>query len=65
MSLLATGQDAADTSTDEKSGGEMLGDPEKEEGEEIQERMDEALPEKLEDDRIEDEEPREPGLDAV
>ena len=43
----------------------MLGDPEREEGEEIQEIMDDALPEKLDDDRIEDEEPREPGLDAV
>ncbi len=43
----------------------MLGDPEREEGEEIQEIMDEALPEQLDDERIEDEEPREPGLDAV
>jgi hypothetical protein len=43
----------------------MLDDPEKEEGEEIQEIMEDALPEKLDDDRIEDEEPREPGLDAV
>ncbi len=43
----------------------MLGDPEQEEGEEIQEIMDDALPEKLDDDRIEDEKPREPGLDAV
>ncbi len=43
----------------------MLDDPEQEEGKEIQEIMDEALPEQLEDDRIEDEEPREPGLDAV
>ncbi len=43
----------------------MLGDPEREEGEEIQEIMDDALPEQLDDERIEDEEPREPGLDAV
>lgn len=43
----------------------MLDDPEKAEGEEIQEIMDDALPEQLDDDRIEDEEPREPGLDAV
>ena len=43
----------------------MLDDPEKDEGEEIQERMDEALPDELEDKRLEDEEPREPGLDAV
>jgi hypothetical protein len=43
----------------------MLGDPEEEEGQEIQEIMDEALPEKLEDDRIDDDEPGEPGLDAV
>ena len=43
----------------------MLDDPEQEEGEEIQEIMDDALPEKLDDDSIEDEEPREPGLDAV
>jgi hypothetical protein len=43
----------------------MLGDPEEEEGQEIQEIMDDALPEKLDDDRIEDEEPTEPGLDAV
>jgi hypothetical protein len=43
----------------------MLGDPEEEEGQEIQETMDEALPDELEDKRLEDEEPREPGLDAV
>jgi hypothetical protein len=43
----------------------MFDDPEEAEGEEIQETMDEALPDKLDDDRIEDEEPREPGLDAV
>jgi hypothetical protein len=43
----------------------MLGDPEQEEGQEIQEIMDDALPEELEDERIEDDEPREPGLDAV
>ncbi len=43
----------------------MLGDPEREEGEEIQEIMEDALPEELDDDRIEDDEPREPGLDAV
>ena len=43
----------------------MLGDPEEEEGQEIQEIMDEALPDELEDDRIDDDEPREPGLDAV
>ena len=43
----------------------MLGDPEQEEGQEIQEIMEDALPEELEDERIEDEEPREPGLDAV
>jgi hypothetical protein len=43
----------------------MLDDPEEQEGKEIQERMDEALPDELEDKRLEDEEPREPGLDAV
>jgi hypothetical protein len=43
----------------------MLGDPEEEEGEEIQELMDDALPDELEDKRLEDEEPREPGLGAV
>ncbi len=43
----------------------MLDDPEEEEGQEIQEIMDDALPEDLGDERIEDEEPREPGLDAV
>ncbi len=35
------------------------------EGEEIDEIMDEALPERLEDERIEEEPPGEPGLDAV
>jgi hypothetical protein len=43
----------------------MLDDPEEQEGQEIQERMDEALPDELEDKRLEDEEPGEPGLDAV
>jgi hypothetical protein len=43
----------------------MLDDPEEQEGEEIQELMDEALPDELEDKRLEDEEPRDPGLDAV
>lgn len=64
MSLLASGQDAPDTFDDE-NGGEMLDDPEQEEGQEIQEIMEDALPEELEDERLEDEEPREPGLDAV
>jgi hypothetical protein len=48
-----------------ENGGEMLDDPEQEEGQEIQEIMEDALPDKLDDDQIEDEEPREPGLDAV
>jgi hypothetical protein len=43
----------------------MFDDPEKEEGQEIQEIMDDALPDELDDDRIEDDEEREPGLDAV
>ena len=43
----------------------MFDDPEKEEGQEIQEIMDDALPDKLDDDSIEDDEEREPGLDAV
>jgi hypothetical protein len=64
VSLLTSGQDAADRFSDE-NGGEMLDDPEQEEGQEIQEIMEDALPDKLDDDQIEDEEPREPGLDAV
>ena len=43
----------------------MFKDPEEAEGQKIQEIMDEALPEELEDERLEDEEPQEPGLDAV
>ncbi len=45
----------------------MLDDPEKEEGEEIQKIMDDALPDELDDDRLEDEDEqdRKPGLDAV
>jgi len=46
-------------------GDELERRAESEEGEEIQELMDDALPERLDDDRLEDQEEREPGLDAV
>jgi hypothetical protein len=35
------------------------------EAKEIEETMENALPDELDDDRLEDQEPQEPGLDAV